>query len=238
MVERLAPGIYQLELGWRVPFGANAYLVDDGDVTLIDAGFPVNARSIREELREIGVPIASIDRVLITHYDLDHVGGLARLAPALDAPVYVGTADLAIMTGDDDPPFWHHKGLFHRGLRSVYRLPSSLSYRPIGDREVVGGFTGYHTPGHNPGHTVYVHHDRGLVLFGDLVWEEAGGLTIPFWLDSYDMPELRASLRRFAAAVEPFEIAGVGHGTPIRSDGFAALRRLVDELGDESDWWP
>ncbi len=238
MVERLAPGIYQLELGWRAPFGANAYVVDDGEVTLIDAGFPVNARSIRGELSETGIAIASIDRVLITHYDLDHVGGLARLLPELDAPVYVGTADLAIMTGDRNPPFFHHKGLFHRGLRRVYRLPSSLSYRPLGDREQVGSFTAYHTPGHNPGHTVYVHQDRGIVLFGDLVWEADGALTIPFWLDSYDMPALRASLRRFAADVAPFDIAGVGHGTPIRTNGFGALRTLVEQLADESDWLP
>lgn len=233
MAERLAHGVWYLDLGWPAPLGANAYLVEDDAVTLVDAGLPLNARRIRRELADTGFDPADIDRVLITHYDLDHVGGLARLAPELDAPVYMGEADIALMDGTARPPRNHPKGIFHRGLRVVHRLPSTLEVIPVADGDRIGGFTVHHTPGHNPGHAAYVHEGRDVGLLGDLVWENGGQFTTPIWLDSYDMGVLAASVRRLAAEASPFEVACMGHGSPLRSGGSTALRALADRLGAE-----
>ncbi|MFB6352786.1 MAG: MBL fold metallo-hydrolase [Halobacteriales archaeon] len=230
MAEELAPGVWQLDLGWPAPLGANAFLVDDREVTLVDTGFPLNARRLRTEIRDAGVAVGDIDRVLLTHYDLDHVGGLSRLVPDLDAPAYLGEADLALLDGRWDPPWLHHKGLFHRGLRRLHRLPVGLEYRPARDGEPIGGFSVHHTPGHNPGHMAYVHEARGVALLGDLVWSKPRGLVTPIWLDSYDMATLRDSVRRFAAQAAPFEVAGVGHGRPIRAGGRSALRELAARI--------
>lgn len=228
MAERLAVGVWSLDLGWPAPLGANAFLLDDGEVTLIDAGFPVNGRRLRDELADSGVTVPEIDRVLLTHYDLDHIGGLSRLAPAgLDAPAYLGARDLELLEGSWDPPWLHHKGLFHRGLRTLYTPPAGVDLRPIVDGDRIGGFVAHHTPGHNPGHMVFVHDDLGAVLLGDLAWSKPRGLVTPIWLDSYDMTELRASVRSFAARVPPFEVAGVGHGDPLRTGGHAALQDLA-----------
>ena len=227
MAEALGAGTWYLDLGWPAPLGANAFVVDDGEVTLVDTGFPVNARRLRDELAEAGVSVGDIDRVLITHYDLDHVGGLSRLAPDLDAPVYVGEADLDLLRGAWDPPWLHHKGLFHRGLRRLYRLPGSLDWRPVADGDEVGGFTAHHTPGHNPGHVVWVHEALEVALLGDLAWSKPRGLVTPIWLDSYDMVRLRESVRGFARRAPPFEVAGVGHGRPLRTGGDVAFRDLA-----------
>ena len=227
MAERLAPGIWLLDLGWFPPLGANAYLVDDGELTLVDAGLPFNARRIRREIAATGYAPTDVDRVLVTHYDLDHVGGLARLVPDLDAPVYLGTSDYRLVAGEWDPPWLHHKGLFHRVARRAYSLPAALNYQPVADGERIGGFRAHHTPGHNPGHTAYLHGDLGLALLGDLVWEDDGRLTTPVWLDSYDMGVLRQSVRRLADEGGPFEIACMGHGRPLRAGGDDALRDLA-----------
>jgi len=234
MADRLAPGLHRLDLGWPAPFGTTAYLVDDGDLTLVDAGFPRNAPSLRAEIGDAGYAVAEIDRVLVTHYDLDHLGGLSRLVPDLTAPVYVGRGDLDLIRGGADPPLLHHKGLFHRGLRAVYSPPGSLTYHPVDDGDRIGGFEAFHTPGHNPGHTVYVHGDLGAAFLGDLAWGEDGGLTIPIWLDSYDVAEIRESVRRFAAAAPPFELACVAHGPPVLEGGSRALRALADRVDSES----
>jgi glyoxylase-like metal-dependent hydrolase (beta-lactamase superfamily II) len=230
MAERLAAGIWQLRLGWPAPLRSNAYLVDDGTVTLIDAGLPLNANRLRDELEDAGGDVAEIDRVLLTHYDIDHVGGLARLVPELDAPVYMGEADLALLEGGQDPPWLHHKGLFHRGLRLVHGLPEELSVRSVADGDRIGGFRAHHTPGHNPGHTVYVHAEMEAGLLGDLVWSKPRGLVTPIWLDSYDLATLRASVRRLAERAAPFDVAAVGHGEPLRTGGRAALRELAARL--------
>lgn len=232
MAERLAPGVWLLKLGWPAPFGSNAYLVDDGDLSLIDTGYPINSVRIGAEIRDAGASVSEIDRVLITHYDLDHVGGLARLVPELDAPVYIGAEDLALIRSESHPPSLHHKGLFHRGLRAIYRLPSSLTYHGVEDGDRIGGFLALHTPGHNPGHTVYLHEERGAAFLGDLVWESDGALTTPIRLDSYDLSELNRSISRLVDVAPEFDLACMAHGDPIRSNGDGALKALADSLAE------
>ena len=230
MSSELAPGVWWLSLGWVAPFRQNAYLVDDGGtLTLVDAGTPWDARKIRSGLLDAGFGVADVDRVLITHYDLDHVGGLFAL-PNLDAPVYVGEADARLALGEDTPSWLHHKGAFHRLARRYRSLPERLPVERVADGDAIGGFVAYHTPGHNPGHTVYVHEERGVGLLGDLVWESDGELTTPIWFDSYDMDTLRESVRSFAARVPDFEIACMGHGEPLLLGGNEALDRLAATL--------
>jgi glyoxylase-like metal-dependent hydrolase (beta-lactamase superfamily II) len=257
MARELADGVWLLDLGLVPPLAANAFLVDGslrpdapesddtaadageptpdgegegiGDLTLVDAGLFYNLNSIRGELADAGYGVADLDRVLLTHYDLDHTGGLGSIADDLSGPVFLGEADARLVSGVNQPNAFHHKGLFHRIARRLFPLPDGVDVEHVRDGDEIGRFTAYHTPGHNPGHTVYVH-DSGVAFLGDLVWEEEGELTPPFWLDSYDMRELRESIRRFADRSIQFEIACVAHGTPITTSGDDALRRLVNDL--------
>ena len=229
MAKQLVPGVWLLELGLRRPLASNAYLVAREDVTLVDTGLFVNRPSIRRELSRAGFGPGDVDRVLLTHYDLDHVGGLRGLLPEFDGTVHMGAADVDIVEGRTAPPLFHHKGAFHRVARRLFRFPESISLQRVEDGDRIGAFTAYHTPGHNHGHTVFVH-DDGLAFVGDLVWEEDGDLTTPFWLDSYDMRELRRSVRRFAAEVDDYDLLGMGHGTPLVADGAAAIDALAARL--------
>ncbi|GKZ15917.1 MBL fold metallo-hydrolase [Haladaptatus sp. T7] len=226
MARQLAPGVWMLELAVPV-VGANAFLVDDGEVTLVDAGLP--RFGLRRELREAGYDAADIDRVLLTHYDIDHVGGLRDL-PALDAPVFVGERDADLLAGRYDPPLFHHKGAFHRFARRLVSIPSRFDVRPVGHGARIGEFTAYHTPGHNPGHTAYVHDGLGVGFLGDLVWERDGTLTPPEWWDSYDTGEIRRSIRAFAGSIPPLDLLCMGHGTPILRGGSDALASLARRL--------
>jgi len=249
MARQLADGVWVLDLGVVPPLASNAYLLDDTDgdplgnsgetdedhdqgeagVTLVDTGLFVNRNSIRSELAAAGYGVADLDRVLVTHYDLDHVGGLGSIAEEFTGPVYVGDEDLRLVNGGAVSNSLHHKALFHRVARRFVSFPDTVTVEPVTDGDRIGRFTAYHTPGHNPGHMVYVH-DAGVAFLGDLVWEEEGELTPPFWLDSYDMREVRESIRRFADRAPAFELACMGHGTPLASDGDDALARLVERL--------
>lgn len=234
MVTKVAAGTWALDLGLWPPLASAAYLVDgralpgdDDAVTLVDAGLRWNRPSIRDELAAVDVEPADLDRVVLTHYDLDHVGGLAALLPAFDGPVYLGGPDHDLATGGADPPLTHPKGLFHRAARRLFPLPTELDLRPVADGDRIGAFAVYLTPGHNPGHAVSVH-DGGVAFLGDLVWEDEGELTRPFWLDSYDLDALAASIADVADRSDPFDVAAIAHGTPVTTDGHAALRRLAD----------
>jgi glyoxylase-like metal-dependent hydrolase (beta-lactamase superfamily II) len=233
MPRRLVDGVWVLDLGFVAPLASNAYLIEDpedGSLTLVDTGLPVNSPRITRELRRAGSGFepSDVDRVLLTHYDLDHSGGLEQLFDAgFRGDVHLGADDVQLVAGEWKPPLTHPKGLFHRLVRPYFKLDGVIG---VADTEQVGGFTAYHTPGHNPGHTVYHHEGLDAAFLGDLVWEEGGQLTPPIWLDSYDMPAVRRSIREFASRVPAFDVAGMGHGDPILTGGYEALQALVGRL--------
>ena len=240
-MRRLREGLWFLELGFRAPLDANAYLIDeregfaggggparpDPEVVLVDTGIRYNRRSLGAELAAAGYAPTDVDRILLTHYDLDHVGGLDRYA--FDCPVHIGERDLALARGQWAPPLTHPKGLWHRITRRLFPLPADRDLRPVEDGDAVGRFRALHTPGHNPGHTVYVH-DSGVAFLGDLVWVSNGRFTTPFWADSYDLCQLRRSVRRFAERTPDFEVACVGHGVPFVENGSDRLRAFAAGL--------
>ncbi|UPW01152.1 MBL fold metallo-hydrolase [Halorussus gelatinilyticus] len=216
-------GVWWLDLG-----GVNAYLADDdGDLVLVDAGTPRDAADLRDGIREAGYRVSDVARVLVTHYDVDHVGGLSKLG--LDAPVYVGRADAEILAGQRKPSARNHKGLLQRVTNPLVSVPD-LSIRPVEDGDEIGSFTAYHTPGHSPGHTVYVADSPSVAFLGDLVREADGRLEASPWVTSYDTDEVARSIRQLADDAPDFEMAAMGHGTPIMRRGSERLRELADRL--------
>lgn len=142
MATNIADGIWWFDLGT-----VNAYLVDDGAVTLVDAGTPGRADDLRDGLDEAGYDPGAVDRVLITHFDVDHVGGLASLG--LDAPIHAMEPDASQLDGSLSAPLTNKKGLFQRLAGFVLTLPDA-PVRRLDDGERTGGFRAYHTPGHTP----------------------------------------------------------------------------------------
>lgn len=205
----------------------NAYVVDDGEVTLVDSGWPGDEETLRTGLDAIGIGPADVDRVLVTHHDADHVGGLARLTPELDAPVYVHELDAPYVAGEKLPPWTGRLGVevLHRLFYRRMDLPE-LPVRTVEDGELVGGFRAYHTPGHTPGHVSYVHEDLGAAFLGDLAIEYGGKLRAADRISSYDAQEAKASIRTLLDEAD-FEYACPGHGSPTE-EGREELARTVE----------
>lgn len=225
---------------WWLDLGSvNSYLAADGDdLVLVDAGTPRSAGAIAEGIHEAGREVRDVTRVLVTHFDLDHVGALSKLG--LDAPVYVGRADAEVLAGQTDPDWRSRKGLLQRAMKPFVSAPG-LPIRPVEDGDEIGGFTAYHTPGHSPGHVAYVaagDAELGAVsggtpsvaFLGDLVVESEGQLEPSPWALSYDTDEVARSIRRLADSVPDFEIAAMGHGTPIMRNGSERLRELASRV--------
>ena len=221
MATEIADGVWRLDCG-----AVNAYLVFDDVPTLVDAGTPWDEDAIRDGLDDAGVAVSEIGRVLLTHYDLDHVGTLAALTPALDAPVHAYGFDATLLRGDRNPPFRNHKGLIQR-LGGLFTDLPELEIVGVHDGQEIGSFTAYHTPGHTPGHVAYVSEGLGVALLGDLVSESDGELRESGWVISYDTEAVAASVRDLAERAPPFEVACVGHGDPLASGGGDALAALA-----------
>ena len=138
--------VYRLDLGI-----VNAYLVDDGETTLIDAGTPTATDDLRAALEDAGYGERDLDRVLLTHFDVDHVGTLADLA--FDGPIHAAEPDASFLDGSRTPPVSNRKGAFQR-VANLFLTRPSAPVRRVADGASVGEFDAYHTPGHTPGHTV------------------------------------------------------------------------------------
>lgn len=210
---------------WQFDLGmVSAYLLDDGTATLIDAGTPGKSDDLRAGLAAAGYAVEDVERVLVTHYDFDHVGGLAPLDLAV--PVYAVEPDASYLDGTDRPPLTNKKGLLQR-VTGPFLDPAPGDVTRLRDGDSIGGFTAYHTPGHTPGHAVFHHPGTETALLGDLVAEDGGELTTPPWPLAYDNDQVRRSIRGLADRDLGFEIACVGHGNPLRAGGAAALDRLA-----------
>ncbi|MCU4718823.1 MBL fold metallo-hydrolase [Halapricum hydrolyticum] len=221
MVTELIEGVWWFELR-----GVNAYLVEDGDsLTLVDAGTPLSRRAFVRKLGGLGHSFFDIDRVLITHYDVDHVGALNRV----NAPVYAGATDAPLVAGDRLPSPSTRKGLSQR-LATPFCPAASGPVRSIGDGDTVGSFTAYHTPGHTPGHVSYVSESLSVAFVGDLVRESDGQLEPSPWLLSHDTEQVRASIERLAEELPAVDVLAMGHGVPFKQNGHERLRELADRL--------
>ena len=180
------------------PFQENAYLVSDetsGKAVLVDPG-DEGARIVRM-VRAAGV---AVEAVWLTHAHLDHIGAVSAIRREWPVPVHLHPDDLRI---------------FRRGANSaaLYGLPFEQPADPdraLADGQVVTcgslSFTVHHTPGHAPGHVVFVGDE--IVLGGDLLFAGSIGRTdLPY----ADGAAMRQSLERIMTLSDEL-IVLPGHG--------------------------
>ena len=227
MSRELADGV------WTIPCrGVNAFLVEDeGDVVLVDAGTPWDGATIREGVRDAGFELADVERVLVTHYDVDHVGALAKLDDELDATVYASGTDGRILTSERKPPLRGKKAILTRLVSIPLVERPDLEVRFVEDGDTVGSFEVFETPGHTPGHLCFVSETLGVGLLGDLVRGKADGTLgrVP-WVVDGNRRRAGESIRDLAERAPSFEVACMGHGDPLASGGRDELAALAAGL--------
>jgi glyoxylase-like metal-dependent hydrolase (beta-lactamase superfamily II) len=225
MLVHLRGDVWQIECT-----GVNAYLADDdGVLTLVDTGLSRDGSTIRTAIREAGYDVSDLERILVTHYDVDHVGALASLAAETGADVHMGAADAPFLMGKEQPPGLTLKGALQRAGK---RLVDRPDHDPelVADGDDIGSFTAYHTPGHTPGHTAYVSDALDAAFVGDLVLESDGELTPSPWFITYDTDSVRESIHDLADRAPAVDVLAMGHGTPFVRDGSIRLAELGERI--------
>lgn len=218
MGRRLTERIWHLDLRY-----VNAYLVDDDVLTLIDAGHPWSGATLKSEIRAAGFEPAAVERILVTHYDLDHVGALASIPGSPE--IVVGEADLDFVAGRRTPAIAGVKETIQR-LGAVFLTPPTEPLTSVRDGDEIGSFIAVHTPGHSPGHVTYVSEARDVAFIGDLLRSDGDSLSRPPWYLNQDTARIDLSVERLLDRLPPVEIVAPGHGEPLVQAGHQAIQAL------------
>jgi glyoxylase-like metal-dependent hydrolase (beta-lactamase superfamily II) len=192
-------------------------------LTLVDTGTPLDAERLREAIEETGHTLADVERVLVTHYDVDHVGGLSKL-DLPNATVYMGAPDADYLTGRARPSIDTPKSALQRAVAPF--VESDVDVEVVEDGDVVGSFTVYETPGHTEGHVAYVSSALSVAFVGDLVEESDGELRASSWIKSHDTDDVAESIHDLADREPAVEVLGMGHGVPFLRGGAVRLAEL------------
>jgi glyoxylase-like metal-dependent hydrolase (beta-lactamase superfamily II) len=201
---------------------ANPYLLVDPDgLTLIDAGMPGSQRRILACVAGLGRSARDLKRILITHSDMDHVGGLAALLKASGARTYTSKIEAeAIAAGTGSRPPSASDSLLRRLMRALMRSAPVRVDEVVSDGQVLpvlGGLQVVETPGHTPGHVSFFAPAAGVLFCGDSMISDERGLHGSRPGLTWDDAKARESERRQAGLGA--SIVCPGHGPVVREAG-------------------
>jgi glyoxylase-like metal-dependent hydrolase (beta-lactamase superfamily II) len=198
---------------------SNTYILLDSDgLTVIDAGLPRSEKKILAYITSLGRSAQDVKRIVITHADMDHVGGLAALQGASGARTYAsqieteaiaaGKASREIQSSGFSP-----RRLFFALMRPFMKITPVQVDEIVKDGQILPAFGGLRvveTPGHTPGHISLFAPATGVLFSGDSIVSDEKGLHGSRPGLTWDEIKARDSERKQAALGA--RIVCTGHG--------------------------
>jgi glyoxylase-like metal-dependent hydrolase (beta-lactamase superfamily II) len=159
----------------------------------------------------IGRKPDEVRRILITHADIDHVGGLGPLAAATGAEVLASEEGARYIRERKSPPHIGLPMIVPIALMNFLFRGSVPGARVLKDGDwldILGGLRVVETKGHTPDHLCFFLEREGLLFAGDLLRNVAGLEAFP--RNAWNRDEAEKSLRR-VEGLRPRTICP-GHG--------------------------
>jgi len=215
-------------------------LIQDQDtVILLDAGLP----GISGELAKAGVPLERLKVILITHQDMDHIGGLpsilseCRSKPLIlahegDKPYIEGEKRLIKITDEVLAKMDLWPEAIRNKVKPIFENPPKAKVdKTVVDGEELpycGGITVIHTPGHTPGHCCYYHKPSKTLIAGDILNAENGVLSGPVPQYTADIAMAVNSLNK----LQSYDVETVicYHGGKFNGDFQKRLAEIMNEV--------
>jgi glyoxylase-like metal-dependent hydrolase (beta-lactamase superfamily II) len=210
-MQAAANGIHMLTISATIMGQVNTIhptLIWDTDtVILVDTGYPGQIPLFRAEMEKAGVPFEKLNKIIITHQDIDHIGSLPSilkepaqeievLAHEIEKPYIQGERRLIKITAEalvqldktlpPEMPVEQRKAL----LSALENPPKGQVDRTIAGPDTLpysGGIIVIETPGHTPGHISLYHSQSKTLIAGDAMIVADGQLfrsPPPYTLDS------------------------------------------------------
>ena len=153
---------------------ANPYLIVDEDgLTLMDTGLPGSHKMILSYISRLGRIPHDLRRIILTHSDLDHVGGLGALHKATGARTFASKIEAeAIALGKSSKPAPPGRpiALLRRLYTMLFKAKPHVVDEIVSDGQVLpilDGLRVLDTAGHCPGHISLFAPVHGILFCGD-----------------------------------------------------------------------
>ena len=205
--------VKRLELS---PFGMNCYVVrrPDGDeAVVVDPGWPGETARIEEAFGD-----ARCAAILITHADIDHIGGVAELQRSTGAPVHMAEVDSERAQRINE--LYPESGVTFEEFAPDVLLQGDEQLDLAGIR-----FETLKVPGHLLGHLAF--YSDGALFSGDVLFAGSVGRTDR---PDGDWDTLLDSIRRLLERFPPETVVYSGHGPPTTLGDELARNPFLAEL--------
>ncbi len=182
-MQQITEGIYFIAGQDGMIPDCHVYLIgkpSSGDLTLIDAGLMGKERYKIKSIAKAGISLSNINRVIMTHTHLDHLGCLPEIIKELPQAELWMHVDEAEPLEKGDERIAYGMKMFQGMVRSLFRKKSG-SFKMNVDRKLAGDETLeigdmvwelIHVPGHSPG-SIALYNPTGKVLIpGDVVYAD------------------------------------------------------------------
>jgi hydroxyacylglutathione hydrolase len=177
-----------------------------GKVIQVDSGMKGSAKKIIEYYSNKKI---KPDIVLITHYHLDHIGGLKIVKDMYNPEIYASAVEIPMIEGKQNYP--KPGSLGARILFSMVRPPKIQGVKATEDLKIEG-LKVIDSPGHTPGSVSYFLEPERMMFIGDAASSVNGSLVIneKYSLNLEDARRTLDKIRTFS----PITVLP-GHGAPL-----------------------
>lgn len=222
----ILPDIHQVD-----GVNANCYLLVRNGITVIDTGIPGSGRKILRYIREnLHREPAEIQTIIITHFHMDHIGGVTTLKqPAPFAKVAIGKSDAGYAAGQIPLPIYPGiRGVLLRVAGAVMRPGSFRADILLEKGDRIGTLRCIPLPGHTPGSIGLLDERTGTFFAGDILRYDGTSIAEGPAGFTMDLDNSRQSMRTIASLT--FSILLPGHGVPLRDNAAGQVRAFIATL--------
>ena len=224
------PEIYRI--GTR--FGAaNAFLIVEERLTLIDTGMKGSHRKIERVVTRAGRSLNEITQIILTHCHLDHAGSVAKLKELTGASVAVHEADadyVSKLLSYPQPKLKPVAKLYSGIMLPLFNtsaLTPDILLEDGASIDCLGGLKVIHTPGHTPGSICLFSSNKRVLFAGDTVRNAGNNLRLPYKMFTDDWDQAKMSVNKIAGL--EVDTIYVGHGKSITQDAVSKLNNVLDK---------